>query len=395
MLVSLRTPKGESIDMNLSEDVTIGDLKSILITEFGYVRSVQVMYGTRIVKDDVFVDEFPAGSLIVVGSRVTDQPQRQFQPEMPQYNNNTYQQQQQQFSSPSTGYSRGGRQQQQGHEPSPYSIRGQQANHAAHHQQQQQHPYHVSEDPSPQHSSATRRAEGPAVHLNHHHDHNPPQPRFQAPPATSPQAPQQQHRNGKKQTPVRNPVPPFGAPQPDHLNPNDASSTPCKLTPRGTTTITVNAIVPALDDRTVQISISDDATVDEFLKQLAAIEPSTAGCKMLFFGKYIRDRAQSIRAVPLKDQSEVMIASGPYLSDNMMTLYLAERSIREVQGYIAAEAEGGDLKTVPKEKRNHWNEILMKSLLNLDALVDVEGEMRLKRKEYVKAITALQDSLAF
>ena len=400
MLVSLRTPRGESIDLTLREDVNIADLKKVLISEFGYVRSVQIMYGTRIVKNDSYVDEYPMGSLIVVGHRVAEQPQRR-EPDIPIARHQTQGYSTDRYAPHSTTAAP---HHHAAPASSPYSLRNQQqpASGGAHYRPQQasthsSHPYSPgsSSGGSASNSSTSRRGVDdyarerqhqyqPSPTATHHH-----QQQYQDQRHHQQHATPQQHR---EQHPYASHT---GAGTPQH---HREESTPSRAGEQHeadesvVTTVTVRAIIPALNNRVVEITLPDDLPVRELLKRIAQEEPSTAGCKILFFGKYVTDTAQACKAVPLKDQAEIMVASGPFLNDKVMTLYLADRSIKEVQGYIAA---AGGVKAAPKGQRNYWNEILMKSLSSLDLMVGLEGDLRTQRKEYVKTISALLDSLDF
>ena len=77
MLVTLWTSKGEQIDLNLRDDVTIGQLRQILVAEFSYAPNVQIMYSTRMCNDSAAVDDYPPGTLIIIGQRAAQQQQQQ------------------------------------------------------------------------------------------------------------------------------------------------------------------------------------------------------------------------------------------------------------------------------------------------------------------------------
>ncbi len=69
--VTLKLTDGTYITVNLESDMpTIDDVRQALIDQHSFARSVQIMSGAAILKGSRKVDEFPYGSLLVVGQKV-------------------------------------------------------------------------------------------------------------------------------------------------------------------------------------------------------------------------------------------------------------------------------------------------------------------------------------
>lgn len=69
MRLRLKTPPGEVIDVEVDENATSADVCSWLVEHHNYAASVQLMFGSKILQPNVFMDEFPLASVLVVGQR--------------------------------------------------------------------------------------------------------------------------------------------------------------------------------------------------------------------------------------------------------------------------------------------------------------------------------------
>lgn len=70
--LQLKLTDGTHITVELEKSrPTIADVRAALITEHHYGRSTQIMFGSSILKDERLIDEFPFGSLLVVGQKVS------------------------------------------------------------------------------------------------------------------------------------------------------------------------------------------------------------------------------------------------------------------------------------------------------------------------------------
>eukprot|EP00744_Colponema_vietnamica_P005196 GILI01007634.1.p1 GENE.GILI01007634.1~~GILI01007634.1.p1 ORF type:complete len:236 (-),score=73.90 GILI01007634.1:253-924(-) len=172
----------------------------------------------------------------------------------------------------------------------------------------------------------------------------------------------------------------------------DAQSTPSTPPPQVPQSISVNVIIPELDDKTTTVSIGYDAPVADVIAAIKELEPEAtkSGIRLMFCDKYVRSEKESIRSVPLMDGSTVVACTGKYLSENEMTLYLASSKLKEVRKAVEEHPE----RPIDRNLKLHWNELLMKALVQLDSLQEVPEDIRLRRKASVKEVMAEQDVLA-
>lgn len=174
-------------------------------------------------------------------------------------------------------------------------------------------------------------------------------------------------------------------------NEEDSQTTPSTPPPIVSQTITVNITIPELDDKSLAINVGYDCLVSDVVEAIKKLEPEVtqSGVRLMFCDKYVRSEKESIRSVPLMDGSTVVACTGRYLSENEMTLYMADSKLRQVRKALAEHTE----RPIDRNLKLYWNELLMKALMQLDSLQEVPEDIRLRRKASVKEVMAEQDVL--
>lgn len=158
-------------------------------------------------------------------------------------------------------------------------------------------------------------------------------------------------------------------------------------------------IVGQGEEKNLTVEIDGAATVSDLVSLLAErasevganIRPSQDSVKLMFFRKYLRNWQDPIRKVPLSNGSNVVVCTGPYVNEQQMTLHSAERAIVQVTREAKEALNAGELSS---GRKSLLNEALMKALLDLDSLQDVEEDVRARRRALVKEVTKLQDDIA-
>lgn len=295
--LALKTINGELLHVDVPSDVTIEQLRQHLIQHLNYSSAVQLMFGSALVDPTRYADEFPHGSLMIVGNKRRTTP------------NTT---------------------------PQRSTVSPQSASrvhvHQHHHQPASHHPHHQQ----PQHAPAT--------------------------PSKQQQHPQQ---------------PPQGEATPQ-------SATPQSRSPRG---LSLTVVIP-LSDKSFELQLPGDATMNDLLTACVAEDPTTAGCRIMCKGKVLDVRDRPLHSSGVRSGNVVYLATGILTDLQLFKLFQARREFETTKRLVA---EGGE--SLSEQDRKGYYEQLMKVLLSTDELMDLEGEWKLKRKELVKEITAFQDSM--
>nr|CCC91335.1 conserved hypothetical protein [Trypanosoma congolense IL3000] len=158
---------------------------------------------------------------------------------------------------------------------------------------------------------------------------------------------------------------------------------------------------PALK-RVALISLPDASTLEDVLLAAVAKEPRLAGCKVIFRGKLLNDYNAKLSTCGIKACADNV---GPVQlnpnADGVFTLYFAPNEPNGVQKTMLVEIETNlaiverliDQPGLTQNQRQGYYEELMRILFQTDGLQDLEDEWRARRKQLVKRVTELQDSL--
>ena len=295
--LALKTINGELINVDVPADATIEQLRQMLIQQMNYSSAVQLMFGSALVDPTRYADEFPHGSLMIVGNKRRTTP------------NTT---------------------------PQRSTVSPQSATRVHVHQHHHQ----------------------PSSHHPHHHQQ--PQPQ-QAPTPT-------------KQAPAAS----------EAGNATPQSATPQSRSPRG---LVLTIVIP-LSEKSFEVQLAPEATLDDLLTAAVAEDPTTAGCRVICKGKVLDGREKSLHSSGVRSGNVIYLATGIFTDLQLFKLFQARREFEDIKRLVQ---EGGA--SLSEQVRKGYYEQLMKVLLITDELMELEGDWRVKRKELVKEITAFQDSM--
>lgn len=187
------------------------------------------------------------------------------------------------------------------------------------------------------------------------------------------------------------------AAQPSHPSSVDtgahpAGSSPPKTSPQRSATpqpekIVVKGVIPALQS-VIDIPLVGSATLADLVTAALSMDTRLAGCKIAFRGKFIvGPMDKTLHSFGIRDGDSIHLATGPFCDVNVLSLFRIEEDLTRISGIIDGTP------SLSEQERKGLYEELMRVLFRTDDLQEVEGELRMKRKEMVKRITSLQDRL--
>lgn len=148
--------------------------------------------------------------------------------------------------------------------------------------------------------------------------------------------------------------------------------------------VLIHIAAPTLQ-KTCDVHVGEGATVGDLLIHAVAAEARLAGAKLIHGGKLLDKPRAVLREIGLLSGMTVHAALGP-ITPEMIRLDQIEQRLHELR-----EAIGTGTVTVDQKKA--YYEESMKALLQLDQMMDLEGELRTRRKALVHEIHHLQDSM--
>lgn len=173
-------------------------------------------------------------------------------------------------------------------------------------------------------------------------------------------------------------------PQSAQQSPTSAGTPQRSATPQPEKLV-VTGIVPALN-KAIEINLFGHATVADLLTAAVSIDTRLVGCKLAFRGKFVTgatDRA--LHSLGIRDGDSVHLTTGAFCDINVLSLYRIEEDLHRITGQME--------KALSEQERKALYEELMRVLFRTDDLQELEGDLRARRKELVKRITAMQDHL--
>ena len=157
----------------------------------------------------------------------------------------------------------------------------------------------------------------------------------------------------------------------------DATPQPDKLV--------VHGVIPALQ-RVIDVPLVGCATLADLITAAISIDTRLAGCKVAFRGKFLTTPEKSLHSLGIRDGDSVHLATGMFTDVQVLNLFRIEEEFERAKELAARP-------NLTEIERQGLYEELMRVLFRTDELQDLEGDMRTKRKDLVKRITALQDSI--
>lgn len=164
-----------------------------------------------------------------------------------------------------------------------------------------------------------------------------------------------------------------------------SASTPQRSTTPQPEKMTLTGIIPAMN-KAITINLFGHATVADLLTAAISIDARLAGCRLAFRGKFVNvPTDKPLHSLGIREGDSVHLATGAFRDINLLSLYRIEEDLHRIQGQME--------KQLSELERKALYEELMRVLFRTDDLQELEGELRLRRKELVKTITAMQDAL--
>ncbi|KAF5219031.1 hypothetical protein ECC02_008032 [Trypanosoma cruzi] len=455
--VQIRSLRGETMDVEVPRECTVGQLREFLIGYYGYPPATSLVYGSYVVGDECLVEEFPFGSLVLVTSLDGAQrgyPAQQQQIATPQQRGQHFynQQRQQQQRSQNQGH---GKLQQPQREPfNPFFPVGDKQQKQ---QQQQEEDRSVFDSREPKKESAASvskpfhsrtdsnsMASGGTTTPRIGNDNKQPgcpgeklrsfscQSSSPPPPPPPQRSPHDTVPSGKTSPSkfVRNAFPSTapvesgdGKGSLDRTPRKNSQSTPsidASRTPRDTNIevtrgvsedagdtasvaprISVKCMVPALK-KCINLELPGDATLGDLLLEVVSQEPRLAGSKVVFRGKLLSGSDAKLNAYGIYADAlpSSLSLTNPDAS-GVYTLFFASGEYSEPQKVMLLEIEADTacIESIIKDgeltiqQRRGYYEELMRILFRTDNLQELEGEWRSRRKDAVMRATRIQDVL--
>ncbi|RNF06443.1 hypothetical protein TcG_10528 [Trypanosoma cruzi] len=448
--VQIRSLRGETMDVEVPRECTVGQLREFLIGYYGYPPATSLVYGSYVVGDESLVEEFPFGSLVLVTSLDGAQrgyPAQQQQIVTPQQRGQHFynQQRQQQQCSQNQGH---GKLQQPQREPfNPFSPVGDKQQ-----KQQQQEdrsgfdsrgpkkesaalvskPFHSRTDSNSMASGGTttprigkdnKQSSCPGEKLRSFSCQSSPPPQ-RSPHETVPSGKTSPSKFVRNAFPSTAPVESGdGKGSLDRTPRKNSQSTPsidASRTPRDTnievtrgvsedagdtasvaSRISVKCMVPALK-KSINLELPGDATLGDLLLEVVSQEPRLAGSKVVFRGKLLSGSDAKLNAYGIYADAlpSSLSLTNPDAS-GVYTLFFASGEYSEPQKVMLLEIEADTacIESIIKDggltiqQRRGYYEELMRILFRTDNLQELEGEWRSRRKDAVMRATRIQDVL--
>jgi hypothetical protein len=146
--------------------------------------------------------------------------------------------------------------------------------------------------------------------------------------------------------------------------------------------LVISCKIPTLN-KTVEFPFASDATLADLVTSLISIDQRLIGCKLLHRGHPLGGSLSKLCDLGIHSGDVILVTSSDPHFITITQLRDEFESVRKsVNGIPLSE----------KQRKAAYEE-LMRILFKTDDLVDLEGELRLQRKELVKMITSLQDEL--
>ncbi|EKF25996.1 hypothetical protein MOQ_010331 [Trypanosoma cruzi marinkellei] len=454
--VQIRSLRGETMDVEVPRECTVGQLREFLIGYYGYPPATSLVYGNYVVGDERLVEEFPFGSLFLVTPLDGAQrgyPAQQQQIETPQPRGERFYNKQRQPQQRSQNQGHGNLQQPKREPFNPLFPVGDKK------QQQQQkeddRSGFDSREPKKESAASVSKAFHSRTHSNSMASsgtRSPPVGNDNKQPgcpgenlrsfscqssSSSPPPPQRSpHDTVPSGTTspskfVRNNLPPTapvessgdGKDSLDRMPRNKAPGTPstdASRTPRDTNIeatrgvsedagdtasvaprISVKCMVPALK-KSINLELPGDATLGDLLLEVVSQEPRLAGSKVVFRGKLLSGSDAKLNAYGIHADAppSSLSLTNPDAS-GVYTLFFASGEYSDPQKVMLVEIEADTacIESIIKggeltiQQRRGYYEELMRILFRTDNLQELEGEWRSRRKDAVMRVTRIQDLL--
>lgn len=142
--------------------------------------------------------------------------------------------------------------------------------------------------------------------------------------------------------------------------------------------------VPASGKRHT-IVLHGNPTMEDLLVHLLAKDATLLGSRFVFRGKLLDSHTKPLRDYGIHDGCTIHCASGTMKDPNAVIIHALQNEVAEVQSKVAPD--------LLAQQRKGYHEQLMKVLFKLDGLEDLPEALRLQRKELVRQIVSIQDSL--
>jgi hypothetical protein len=279
-ILTLKTTRGERIDVVVPPNATIEQAIVALVEQHQYHPTTKLMAGREILNSRRHVNEFADGSLLIVGATSSSARHR-----------------------------------------------------------------------SPQQSK---------IRSTHHHGAQSPQQ------SSSPSHPSASGRSSHQESPT-------------------SASTPQRSTTPQPEKMVITGIIPAMN-KAITLNLFGHATVADLLTAALSIDARLVGCKLAFRGKFISGSTEkTLHTLGIRDGDTVHIATGLFHDINVLSLYRVEEDLLKIKARMEMPLSELERKALYEE--------LMRVLFRTDDLQELEGELRLRRKDLVKTITAMQDAL--
>lgn len=133
--------------------------------------------------------------------------------------------------------------------------------------------------------------------------------------------------------------------------------------------------------------MNGESSVVDLLLAVVAAAPEVAGvAHVVSHGKTLPQTAHSkLFDLGIRSDAHVFIASGEYSNPEIIVLLEVEEDTARVEQALQEQ--------LTSLQRKGYYEELMRILFRTDSLQSLEGEWRQRRKDAVKRITSLQDTL--
>ena len=191
-------------------------------------------------------------------------------------------------------------------------------------------------------------------------------------------------------TPTRIPIstPSNGGGSPTAGASSGAHSSPGRsVTPQKDGPVHLTLVVPSLSKK-LTVDLTSQSTLADLITAAIAKEASLLGCKVVAHGRVLSGESatKTLAALSIFNGETLYIASGTFGNPNHLLLYQIQEEYASVRHQV-------ERATLTDQQKKALYEQLMRALFRTDDLTDLEDEWRAKRKQLVKDITALQDTL--